>query len=206
LQALSPIELDIYSRALAAHKQSEDQAHQARLQQIERLRYQAHLAQRQFNRVDPENRLVAAELEARWESALRELKQAEEALAQTRQVISVPFAVTAELKTAFTSIGERLPQIWEQDLLSSEQKKALLRCLIEKIVLHRLAPDCVQARIVWVGHQTTALRITVLVRSLAALSKSQEMEKLIISLASKGIPDEEIARELTAQGYRSPTC
>src|SRR5262249_59828621 len=94
---------------------------------------------------------VAAELEARWEAALRELKKAEDAAAQADQIVVVPFALTAELKAAFTSIGQRLPQIWEQDLLSREQKKALLRCLIDKIALHRFAPDRVQARIVWIG-------------------------------------------------------
>jgi hypothetical protein len=88
-----------------AHKQSLDQAHQARQQQIERLRYQASWAQRQFARVDPDNRLVAAELEARWEAALRELKQAEDAAAQASQVIVVPFALTAEMKVAFTAMA-----------------------------------------------------------------------------------------------------
>ena len=41
----------------------------ARREQIERLRYQARLAERQFTRTDPENRLVAAELERRWEAS-----------------------------------------------------------------------------------------------------------------------------------------
>jgi hypothetical protein len=54
------------------------QADHAQQQQLSRLRYEAELAQRQFKRVDPENRLVAAELEQRWEAALRALKQAEE--------------------------------------------------------------------------------------------------------------------------------
>jgi hypothetical protein len=155
---------------MATRRQNHDQARQARWQQIERLRYQATLAQRQFNRVDPDNRLVAAELEARWEAALRELKQAEESAAQADQVIVVPFALTAELKAAFTAIGEKLPQIWEQDLLSREQKKALLRCLIEKVVLHRVARDCAQARIVWMGGETTTLRIPMSVRKLSELS------------------------------------
>ena len=75
--ALSPVELDFYTRAIEAdHHQSQtiDQAHQ---QQLERLHYQVTLAQRQFNQVDPDNRLVAAELERRWEVALRELQQAQ---------------------------------------------------------------------------------------------------------------------------------
>jgi DNA invertase Pin-like site-specific DNA recombinase len=203
-QALSPVELDVYARAMATHRQNRDHARQARQQQIERLRYQATLAQRQFNRVDPDNRLVAAELEARWEAALRELKQAEESAAQADQIVIVPFALTAELKAAFTAVGEKLPQIWEQDLLSREQKKALLRCLIEKVVLHRIARDCAQARIVWVGGETTTLRIPISVQKFSELSGAEEMEQTILKLSAKGISDEEIARRLTASGLRSP--
>jgi hypothetical protein len=162
------------------------------------------LAQRQFNHVDPDNRLVAAELEARWEAALRELKQAEESAAQADQVVVVPFALTAELKAAFTAIGEKLPQIWEQDLLSREQKKALLRCLIEKVALHRVARDCAQARIVWMGGETTTLRIPMSVRKLSELSGLEEMEREVVKLSTQGATDGEIARRLTACGHRSP--
>ena len=50
--------------------------------QLERKRYAAALAERQFNKVDPDNRLVAAELERRWEAALNEVRAAEEALSK----------------------------------------------------------------------------------------------------------------------------
>src|SRR5206468_6972889 len=78
-QAFSPVELDVYQRAVAAQQQTEAASDRARAQQLQRLRYQAALAQRQFEHVDPANRLVAAELERRWETALRDLQQAEEA-------------------------------------------------------------------------------------------------------------------------------
>ena len=63
LDALSPAELDLYGKAVAALRQDEEQVQQAQRQQIERLRYQARLAERQYNQADPDNRLVAAELE-----------------------------------------------------------------------------------------------------------------------------------------------
>lgn len=203
-QALSPIELDAYARAVATHQQRVEQIELARAQQVERLRYQAALAGRQFNRVDPDNRLVAAELEARWEAALRDLKQAEEVAAQERQRTVEPFALTAELRAAFTAIGQRLPQLWATTALSQPQRKALLRCLIEKVALHRLARDRVQARIIWRGGETTTLVIPVPVKRLAALSGAAEMERLILELAADGIADEQIAEQLTAKGYRSP--
>jgi len=205
-QALSPVELDVYERACQAQQQTNEKIEVARTQQVERLRYQAALAQRQFNRVDPDNRLVAAELEARWEAALRDLKQAEEKAAQEQQRTRtvVPLVLTAELKTAFTSIGQKLPQLWGTSVLTQPQRKALLRCLIDKVVLQRIARDKVQARIVWRGGNTTTLVIPVQVKSLAALSSAAEMGRLIIEMTTNGIPDEQIAEALTAQGYRSP--
>ena len=61
--ALAPAELDLYARAVAALQQEDEHMRRARQQQIERLRYQARLAERQFNQADPDNRLVTAELE-----------------------------------------------------------------------------------------------------------------------------------------------
>ncbi len=203
-QAMSPVELNVYEQARQRQQQTTEQIELARSQQVERLRYQAALAHRQFNRVDPDNRLVAAELEARWEAALRDLRQAEETAAQEQQRTVAPFVLTAELKTAFTSIGQRLPQLWETAVLAQPQRKALLRCLIEKVVLHRAARDQVQVRIVWRGADTTTLLVPVPVKSLAALSSADEMKRLIIEMTEGGISDEQIAENLTIQGYRSP--
>src|SRR3954453_10542959 len=75
--AVGPAELETWERACAARRQTEEALDRAEAQQVERLRYQALLAERQFTRVDPDNRLVAAELEHRWEVALRELRRAE---------------------------------------------------------------------------------------------------------------------------------
>jgi hypothetical protein len=75
LEAVAPAELEAWTRAQAMQRQAEATLDRVETQQIERLRYQAALAERQFNRVDPDNRLVAAELERRWEAALRALRQ-----------------------------------------------------------------------------------------------------------------------------------
>jgi hypothetical protein len=149
---------------------------------------------------------VTAELESRWEAALRELKQAEEELAQGKSSCAVvATALTGQLKTTFSKIGERLPEVWETSLLTRQQKKALLRCLIDKVVVHRAARDLVQTRIVWKGGETTTVQISIPVNSLAELSSAEEMEKLLLKLCAEGVPDEEVAERLTALGYRSPT-
>lgn len=205
-QALSPMELNACERVLALEKEAQEKVDQAHQQQLERLRYQAALAERQFNQVDPDNRLVAAELEKRWEATLRELKQAEESYAYQQQERAEPMALPPELREAFTTIGQQLPQLWQQDVLTREQRKALLRCLIDKVVIHRAVPDRVQTRIVWRGGDTIALEIPVPVGSFADLSDAAEMEEIIIDLSRKGQSDAEIADHLTALGYRSPMC
>ena len=113
-------------------------------------------------------------------------------------------ALSEELTTAFKAIGQHLPTLWQQGLLSQAQKKGLLRCLIDKVVLHRPSPEWVQARIVWRGGETSTLHIPVPVGSLKDLAGAPEMERLVLERSAQGISDEEIARELTEQGYRSP--
>jgi DNA invertase Pin-like site-specific DNA recombinase len=203
-QAVSPIELDTYARAMAEQHQARRQVDHAHAHTLERLRYQAALAQRQFNRVAPDNRLVAAELEHRWEAALRELKQAEDVYAQHQQTPVTPLGLTAELRAAFSAIGPNLPQIWHTPIASQQQKKALLRCLIDKVVLHRATRDQVHTRIVWKGGETTTCEIPIPVGAFTELSSANEMEQLILQLSSAGKTDQEIVMHLTALNYRSP--
>lgn len=204
-QAISPIELDIYSQAISTQKDNDSKINLAYAQELERLRYQAALAQRQFNKVDPDNRLVASELERRWEESLRILKTAEEKIAtQQKQTNVVRFTLTAELKEAFSAIGQKLPEIWDKDILSNQNKKALLRALIDKVIIHRVTSDTVETRIVWKGGLTTTLLVPLTVGSFNALSEADEMEKLIFQLNSEDRSDEEIAKYLTQRGYRSP--
>ncbi len=203
-QALSPVELDVYAAAVATQQATAQNVTHAHHQHLERLRYEATLAGRQFNHVDPDNRLVAAELEKRWEGALADLKQAEET--EATRIISPPslLALNSELQTAFRAIGQHLPALWQQGLVSQRHKKALLRALIDKVVVHRFARDQMQARIVWKGGETTTFVIPVPIGTFKDLAGAEDMERLILERSAAGILDEEIAQELTDLGYRSP--
>jgi DNA-binding NarL/FixJ family response regulator len=202
--ALSPAEIDVYSRALEQKKQGDEQISHAKTQQIERLRYEAALAKRQYMKVDPENRLVALELEKRWEAALRDLKQTEDSMEQLKLTPATPLKITAELKEAFSQLGRKLPAIWNTDALSREHKKSLIRCLVDKVIIHRQQRDQIHIRIVWRGGTTSSFDIPIPVGSFAELNNSKQMESRIVELSQQGKPDKEIAKELTAEGYRSP--
>lgn len=204
-EVLSPSELDAYDRVTAAQKEAVAKVEKAHEQQLERLRYQVALAERQFNRVDPDNRLVAGELEKRWEAALRDLKQAEGAFMQRQQELGSLPEIPQELKESFRNIGQNLPAIWQQDVLTPENKKALLRCLIDKVVLDRDQPDRVLVRIVWRGGDDTTLVVPAPVGTMTDLSTAAEMEAIVVELSRKGEEDEAIAQHLTDLGYRSPS-
>ncbi|MBA8769672.1 recombinase family protein [Wolbachia pipientis] len=202
--ALSQIELDAYTKAINSQLQSEQEINKAHLQQLERLRYQVRLAERQFNQVDPDNRLVAAELERRWEQALNELKQAE--ITFERQYPSKPTPqLSEELKIIFLDVGKKLPEIWHKSVLSRQQRKSFIRCLIDKVIAHRISRDCLQIRIVWHGRETTTFHVPIPVSSFRALTTATEMEQSIIKLSKEGKTDIEIAKYLETQGYRSPS-
>jgi DNA invertase Pin-like site-specific DNA recombinase len=201
--ALSVAEIDVASHALEEADRRRDELFSVRRKEVERLRYQARLADRQYRHADPENRLVTAELEQRWEAALRELKEAEEKLAREEQ--NTPcWALPVDLVEALRDFGPRLPELWEQGLFDSSQKKALLRSLIDKVVLHRVAPDKVRTRVVWRGGLTTSADVPVHVGRFAAMSDAKEIEEAIVRMAREGQTDQQVAQWLTSCGHRSP--
>jgi DNA invertase Pin-like site-specific DNA recombinase len=203
-EALSPMELDLLERAQAATGGEHEHVRRAHEQQLERLRYQARLAERQYQKSDPDNRLVAAELEQRWELALREVKQAEDDWRQFQSRPRPTVPISPELRAAFTDVARGVPDLWRQDAFTPQQKKALLRCLIDKVVMHRSPADTIHVRIVWRGADTTSFDVPVVVASIARLSGADEMERIALELFHRGRSDEEIAAELTQRGHRSP--
>lgn len=205
--ALSPIELNLYEQAQSQRQAQHQEVQKAQQRHLQRLRYEVDLARRQYDRVDPDHRLVASELERRWEAALHALQQTEQRYqkdALKMQAEAEPL-IPAELRTAFENIGQSLPSLWPTEALSRSMKKALLRCLIDKVVLRRLASrDHVMVRIVWRGGAYTETELSVPVHALRDLSSYPEMEAAILELEATGQSDAQIAQTLTKRGFRSP--
>jgi len=206
LQALAPVELDVYEQALAKRQQQAERIAKAHAQHLERLRYAAASGERQFRHVDPEHRHGAAELEHAWEVALQALKQAEAAEQQRAQASTPPAsALPPALQAAFRAIGQKLPELWSRDVLSQAQRKAFLRCLIDKVVIQRARRDQMHTRILWRGGETTTFEVPVAVGALTDLPGAHEMAQQIRVLFAEGTSDDERARQLTQHGYRSPS-
>ena len=108
------------------------------------------------------------------------------------------------LRQAFSTLGQALPRLWQQDTLSRVQRKALLRCLIDKVVLERQTPDTIATRIVWRGGAVSELAVPCSVGTLRDLTGFAQMEAQGLRLEAQGHADEDSAQRLTAQGFRSP--
>jgi len=88
---------------------------------------------------------------------------------------------------------------------SPAQRKALRRCLIDKVVLQRARREQMHTRIVWRGGETTTFEVPVAVGALTALPGAHEMAPQIRGRLAKGQSDDEMARQLTQHGSRSPS-
>jgi DNA invertase Pin-like site-specific DNA recombinase len=203
-QVLTSAELDLLAKAENLREAEAEQVGKARSQQMQRLRYQAQLTERQYRKADPDNRLVAAELERRWELSLRELRTAEESAERDSKHSVSAIQITPEVRAAWLRAGAALPEMWAKNRLAPQQKKALLRSLIDKVVVQPFSPGLLQVRIVWKGGDFTTLDVPVTVASLSRLPFAKEMEEEIVRWAKQGKHDEWIAHELQKRGYRSP--
>jgi DNA invertase Pin-like site-specific DNA recombinase len=199
-QALAPAQLDVLQGLLEEQGRTREQvARQWRLR-LERCHYQERLAQRQYEAVDPENRLVAAELERRWEERLRELREAEGGLQQFQKEEQVG-GLSPELRPQLEDLGRSLPSLWQR--LSPQHQKALLRTMVQRVVIKRVVRDQVQVRVVWVSSHVSTLWVSPSIHRLEELSTYQEMMERVkeLFLAEKG--DIEIAMVLQEEGHRS---
>ncbi|HKD74745.1 MAG TPA: hypothetical protein VKB76_04590, partial [Ktedonobacterales bacterium] len=195
--------------ALSSARRAKQRAEKALLndaeRQLERKRYDAALAERQYRRVDPDNRLVAGELERRWEVALSAVRAAEETLARQRSAAAGNQAqIGKAIGSKVVALAGRLPEIW--DRANDKQRKSLLRCLVEKVVLDRGEHDVAKVSIVWRGGARSELEVKMRVSSINDLTNGSQMRERVLELSRAGIPDDEIAAVLTGEGHRSPTC
>jgi DNA invertase Pin-like site-specific DNA recombinase len=201
-EALRPARLDALEAVLA-----DQQAEYNRLlgyfeERVKRARYAAQLAQRQYNAVDPDNRLVAAELERRWEQALRELAEAQEAY--TRQAnASRPAPLSPHLREQFCHISETLPELWLTDQITSAQKKDLLRTFIQQVIVRWATSDTVEVRVVWISGHYSQVQFASPIHRAQDVAQYEIFKERLHALWASGMKDEQIAAQLTQEGFHS---
>jgi DNA invertase Pin-like site-specific DNA recombinase len=203
--ALAPAELDLLEEVLTRQQAEQAQRAQYYNDSVTRAEYEARLAQRQYQAVDPDNRLVAAELERRWEVALRALEEARATAERFReQPPATP--LRPEMKEQLRELGRSLPGWWHSGQLSPSQQKELLRSLIRRVIVRRPQPDMVEAQVVWVSGAISDLQLHPPILRQREVSGYEELVARVRVLAAEGHTDREIAARVTEEGFRSARC
>jgi hypothetical protein len=123
---------------------------------LEKARYEAQRARRQYDRVDPDHCLVAGELERRWNDARAHVAEVE---AQLATLASRRITLRDEQRHRLLTLGQDLPVVWEHPTASAARKKRLLRMVRHELLIDtRREPPEHLLRLPWHGGGHTELR------------------------------------------------
>jgi DNA invertase Pin-like site-specific DNA recombinase len=203
LRALEPSSLEV-SLAVAANLERE-RAREEQLwqQRLERARYEVERARRQYDAVEPENRLVARTLERALEETLRAEQKLQE---DHRRAQSVrPTSLTEAERSAIRALSTELPRLWHSPTTTNEQRKEVVRQLLEEARLTVVGnSEQVHMTLRWVGGHETTTTLTRPVARLSQLSYYDDLVRRAEQLRQEGRTFQEVADALSAEGWRPP--
>src|SRR5258707_2389329 len=129
LQAVEPMAIEAAFKAEQMHREQQEDQKRIMDLELQQARYEASLAERRYAACDPDNRLIAAQLEKNWEAALRRVRDLE-----TRQPAERPSEVKVD-PSAFTNLADNLSTAWNAPGVTMRARQQLLRTLITEIVV-----------------------------------------------------------------------
>ncbi len=199
LDVLEPAGVEAMIEASAACVRASEEEHRYLKQKVERARYEVDLARRQYDAVDPTNRLVARELEHRWEKALAELDAVE---AETEErLTALERALTEEDKHRLRRYAQDLPSLWWASTTRAQERKRIIRCLIENVVVSSPG-DGLKAEVHWRGGEVSTVEVKRARSGIHRYVTDQEVVDLVRELAEE-FSDAEIARILHCKGLKT---
>ncbi len=133
--AITPVTIELALAALTSLEERDREIGAQWRMRIERARYDADLAERRYEAVDPSNRLIAATLETRWNDAMQRLHDLEAELAAFEQ--KTMRAVTAEQKRQILKLTKDFPRLWTASTTKPRDRKRILRLLVRDITPSR---------------------------------------------------------------------
>ncbi len=203
LRILAPVGIEAALSAIDSGQDCHrDQRRQAELA-LEAARYEAGLARRQYDAVDPDNRLVAGELEHRWNERLVTVQRLEAQLAAI--VDDTAGRLSTAERDALMRLGTDLPSAWNDPSSSVEIKKRIIRTVVREIVV-RAEDNRLHAMLHWHGGDHTALDVATKVRGrwrdIEQAGAEAETAALLTTLV-RMMADSSIAAVLNRLGRRT---
>lgn len=167
--------------------------------ELREARYEAERAQRQYDVVEPEHRLVAATLEQRWNAALERVATLEQRLAH---LAVAPAPPASPDRATLLALAEEFPTVWADPATDSRTKKRLVRLLIDEIIVSPRPERVLDLLIHWKGGKHTRLPVPRNRTGQHRRCTARAVVEVVRDLARR-VPDAQIARLLNRLGYRT---
>ena len=156
LRLLRPLGIEAALEAVAMREHEHAETRRQAELALTQARYEADLARRQYDAVDPANRLVAAELECRWNARLADVQQQEEKL--TGLTAARPEALSEAEHERLLALGTDLETAWTHPNATAQTRKRIVRAVLEEVVV-KLADDRIDLLLHWRGGDHTRLSV-----------------------------------------------
>jgi DNA invertase Pin-like site-specific DNA recombinase len=203
LQVVTPAGLELSLRAARECERERAALDRHWRQRLERAAQEAARAFRQYNSVEPENRLVARTLERQWEEALLAQRALEEDYHRFQQ--TQPSRLSAAERTLLEALARDLPALWQSPRTSVTDKRHVVRLLLQRVVVWAPATSqTAKVQLHWTGGTVTEHQVT---RSVAAWKRVEDLAGLLKQLRQwqeQGWTARRIAEVLNARGQRTP--
>lgn len=199
IERLQPLGIEAAIGAMEARRsEAAEKRRQVELA-LEQARYEAAYARRQYDAVDPDNRLVAAELEQRWNERLAAVHALQDE--QAALVTSARTLPTATERECLLRLGADVERAWHSPGATAATRKRIIRTLIEEIIVH-VEEDALSLAIRWQGGDHTPLRVRKNRTGQHRWGTDADVVELVTVLARQ-MPDQSIAAVLNRTGKKT---
>jgi len=203
LSALAPAALELSVTAASQAGARWAEVDRIWRQRLERADFACDRARRQYQLAEPENRLVARQLEREWEAALAERASLGEE--HERYQRARPARLSATELAAIRALAGDIPALWAAPTTTMADRKRLIRAVIESVqVTADGATERVHATVTWAGGHQTHAALRRPVARIDQLSYYPALTERIRALAGQGLDNAAIAGQLAAEGFRTP--
>lgn len=203
LFAVSPASLELSLAATADIERQRQQLDEHWQQRLTRQRYEVEQARRQYAAVDPEHRLVARELERRWDAALRAQEQLGAEYARFQR--DCPTQLSSHERQQILALAQDLPALWQADSTTPQDRQTIARLLWEQVtVTVEGDTDRVEVELRWAGGFVSRHTLLRPVQTYEQLSRYGELVARIESLRAERQTLARIAATLNAEGFHPP--
>ena len=203
LLALEPAALELSLAAVSDVERERQRLAEHWTQRCERARYETQRAARQYHAVEPENRLVARQLERNWEQALLHQHSVEEEYERFQK--TQPTAITDSDRQLIASLSSDIPAIWNAPTVTPADRQVILRHLIEQVTVEvQGQTEMTDVAIRWAGGLVSRHEVIRPVRCYHQLRDYDRLTARIRELRQAGMSSEKIAEQLNEEGFRPP--